>query len=488
MERNIHNMEKVRSLFIPRPGDVPARIAICMSGAGSNAEVILSLAASGASGYVPVVIFTDNPEASGAAGLSAKYNVPMEHLDIRAFYREHGEDDIQLNSEKRRQLRNIWSEKVWQILQKYQCDFAVFAGFVPLTNLADKLPCLNVHPGDLTLKNPDGSRRYAGLHCKPVEKAVLDRCKFLRSSVILVQSYSGSGQHDLDGGPVLGISAPVQVDLHNSTYEELETIYRQRGKAPFNDRLRQIALGNIENLKIQGDHVVFPQVISLFAKGCYASDDDGRLFFRESADGRWNEVETVEFAGDDSRMIRPAAEKIMPEKKNKLLRFCKYLYVKMVRGNGSPDYIARGWALGMFVGCVIPVFCQLIVAVPMSFVIRGSKIGAALGTFITTPPTAIFIYPVQIWVGNKIIGGDLSADSAGKLLSVFNNEALSFAEKWSAFADMGWALVAAFFAGGLLWAAIMTPATYFGVRYLVIRYRNIRKKIFESIKKERSRA
>ena len=124
----------------------------------------------------------------------------------------------------------------------------------------------------------------------------------------------------------------------------------------------------------------------------------------------------------------------------------------------------------------MPVFCQLVVAVPLSFVFRCSKVGAALGTFITTPPTAIFIYPVVIWVGNKVIGGGLSAESGSQLLAVFNNNDLSFAAKWSAFADLGGELVAAFFVGGLLWAAIMTPLTYFGVRFLVIRYRELKKK------------
>ena len=98
-------------------------------------------------------------------------------------------------------------------------------------------------------------------------------------------------------------------------------------------------------------------------------------------------------------------------------------------------------------------------------------------------PTAIFIYPVQIWLGNKIINGDLSPDAAKNLLAVFNSETLSFAEKWSAFADMGGALVGAFFAGGLLWAAVMTPLTYFGVRYLVVRYRKMREKLFAAKKR-----
>ena len=478
-------MKGMRSLFTPHPDGTPARIAICMSGSGSNAEVILSRAAGiPETGYEPVVIFTDCPETSRASELAEKYNVPLAHLDIRAFYRENGEEDILLNSEKKCRLRDIWSEKVWQILQTYRCDFAVFAGFVPLTNLADKLPCLNVHPGDLIQEDSEGKRIYAGLHCEPVENAILDRQQVLRSSVILVQCYNGSGKKELDGGPVLGISAPVPVELQGVSYDELDTVRRQQEKRPYRDRLREIALANIENLKSRGDHVVFPEVISCFAKGCYATDAAGELFFRSSEAETWQQVKTVEFSADGSRRMLPVQTRSLKVKKNKFLRFFKYLYTKMVRGNGSPDYIARGWSLGIFVGCVVPVFCQLVVAIPLSFVVRGSKIGAALGTFITTPPTAIFIYPVQIFIGNKLINGRLSADSAQKLLDIFNSETLSFAEKWAAFADLGWALVAAFFAGGLLWAMVMTPITYFGVRYLVVRYRNIRQKLFESARQK----
>ncbi len=36
--------------------------------------------------------------------------------------------------------------------------------------------------------------------------------------------------------------------------------------------------------------------------------------------------------------------------RRKLIHF----YVKIVRAEGTPTYIARGWALGMFIGCVIP--------------------------------------------------------------------------------------------------------------------------------------
>jgi uncharacterized protein (DUF2062 family)/folate-dependent phosphoribosylglycinamide formyltransferase PurN len=465
-------MAEIREIFPRKTDSDPVRVAICMSGTGSNAEVILKRNTRSGCNYKAAVIFTDAPDSSRALELGEKYHVPVESFDIKKFYADNGEDSIALNSDRRRQLRDQWSGKVWELLEKYHCAFAIFAGFVPLTNLAEKLPCLNVHPGDLTVTE-DGERIYAGLHYAPVERAICNGEKYLRSSVILVQGFAGKG--DVDAGPILGISAPVKVDRAGFSVEELSSIKNARSKGAADDELRSIAKNAIETLKIHGDHVVLPQVVEFFAAGRYGCDENGSLYLRNTDDDNWRAIETVEFF--DGKAPRERLKgKGRKRSRNRFVRFWNYMYTKIVRGSGSPDYIARGWALGMFVGCVVPVFCQLVVAVPLSFVFRGSKVGAALGTFITTPPTAIFIYPVQIWIGNKLINGNLSADEGRKLLEVFNNEALSFSEKWGAFADMGWEVIAAFFAGGIAWALIMTPLTYFGVRTLVIRYRNMRER------------
>ena len=144
------------------------------------------------------------------------------------------------------------------------------------------------------------------------------------------------------------------------------------------------------------------------------------------------------------------------------------LYAKIVRDDGSPSYIARGWAIGMFIGCVIPMSAQLVISIPLSFVLRGSKIGAALGTFITNPVTVLFIYPAQCWVGNKIIGGDLTWEATEKAARGIVK--LDF----SGFLHLGGDLIASFFIGGFLLAAVCTPITYFGVYHLVVRYRRIK--------------
>ena len=67
----------IRTIFTPTDG-LPVPIAICMSGVGSNAEVLLRKAAADpGAGFRVAVIFTDAPESSAAAALGAKYHGRM---------------------------------------------------------------------------------------------------------------------------------------------------------------------------------------------------------------------------------------------------------------------------------------------------------------------------------------------------------------------------------------------------------------------------
>lgn len=147
----------------------------------------------------------------------------------------------------------------------------------------------------------------------------------------------------------------------------------------------------------------------------------------------------------------------------------KYLEIcaKIVREKASPEYIARGWAIGMFFGCAIPFGFQLVLSIPAAFLLKGSKIGAAVGTLITNHFTIFIIYPVQCWVGNHLLGGHLSYPEISAALGDVIRE-----QSFDALMRIGGGLVAAFFLGGALFAAVMTPLTYCGVRMLVIHRRN----------------
>ena len=151
------------------------------------------------------------------------------------------------------------------------------------------------------------------------------------------------------------------------------------------------------------------------------------------------------------------------------------LYMKMVREKASPEYIARGWAIGMFWGCFAPIGAQLALSIPSSFLLRGSKIGATFGTLLTNQITVFFIYPVQCWIGNRILGGNLTFGAVKEALKYLLQEK-SFEALW----EIKREVVAAFFTGGLLFALILTPPTYYMVLSLVKRYRS-RKSVNKTI-------
>jgi len=265
-----------------------------MSGSGTNAEVLLQSRRAD-SAYEIAVLVTDNPQGSNTFALADRYRVDVVALDIKAFYAARGEESIAMTSPHRCQLREEWTDKLRAALRPYRIDFAVLAGFVPLCNITADYPCLNVHPGDLTVEE-NGVRILAGLHFKPVETAILRGFASLRSSVILAQPFQGNGAAEMDAGPVLGVSPAVPVELFGHTLAELTACAKARTHAPYRDILREVAQKNLENLKYRGDHVVLPPVVEAFAAGKYriAGND---LYYATQR------VRTVEFAGSTEAAV-----------------------------------------------------------------------------------------------------------------------------------------------------------------------------------------
>ena len=142
------------------------------------------------------------------------------------------------------------------------------------------------------------------------------------------------------------------------------------------------------------------------------------------------------------------------------------LRARMMRERQPPSFIARGWAIGMFYGCTIPFGFQLIISIPTAILLKGSKIGATVGTFITNPVSIFFIYPAQTFVVNRLLfrGSLTYAKLAGTEWT------------WVAVRRLGAEVMASFFLGGFLLAIVLTPLAYFSVKRIVIRARALRER------------
>ena len=296
--------------FLPSPSGSCPRAAIFLSGGGSNAEEILKRMSADRSaglsvGFEIAALVTDAPETSRARELAKTYSLPLIEEDIRKFYHSHGETRVSIATPRGLEVREEWTNVLRTKLEPYDISFGIFAGFVPLTNLTDDFPCLNVHPGDLTYRQ-NGERHLVGLHEIPIERAILAGLDYLRSSVILAtRVVSGGG--GMDAGPLLGISAPMPMEVSPEQLEQFREVASARpAKRPvggYHDALEEFASAQQERLKVAGDWAVFYPVVRDFASDRFYYDETtGQLHFR-AAVGHFHPIETVQYAADGSREL-----------------------------------------------------------------------------------------------------------------------------------------------------------------------------------------
>jgi folate-dependent phosphoribosylglycinamide formyltransferase PurN len=184
-----------------------ARIALCMSGTGTNVERILEMWIREGIDcpFEPVAIISDDERSRGRE-IRQNFKVPYYlGLDIRDFQEARGlERKLTLATPDYREAREEYTEKLHKILKPFDFDFLVFGGFEPLTNITKYFLCLNVHPGDLTYLK-DGKRYLVGLQTFPIERAIEENIGFVRSSVIQAMPYNFDGKSEMDNGPILGL-------------------------------------------------------------------------------------------------------------------------------------------------------------------------------------------------------------------------------------------------------------------------------------------
>lgn len=149
---------------------------------------------------------------------------------------------------------------------------------------------------------------------------------------------------------------------------------------------------------------------------------------------------------------------------------------KVLRQTGDPGYIARGVALGLIIGWVIPMGFQIVLVLPLAFVLKAAKVPAIVFTFVSNHFTVIFLYPLQCWLGSLVLRNGLTF---GKLTQMTRDvvaalENASMREAWREFSELGWRVISSFFVGGLLLGVPSALVGYYVTLNLVRRYRRFR--------------
>lgn len=101
-----------------------------------------------------------------------------------------------------------------------------------------------------------------------------------------------------------------------------------------------------------------------------------------------------------------------------LINSIKAFYDRFLKIRGTPEQIALGMALGLFIGMSPFWGFQTVSAVALASLLGWSKISAAIGVMVTNPVTAPVIYTFTYQLGSKITG----FSNPGQISSLFKTD------------------------------------------------------------------
>ena len=163
-----------------------------------------------------------------------------------------------------------------------------------------------------------------------------------------------------------------------------------------------------------------------------------------------------------------------------LARFLRWLV--MLRG--SPEAIARGVAVGVFIAFTPTVGLQILLATGLATLLGASRPAAILFTTITSPPTFVPVYAFTYWVGNFFWSGPPVAEVTTTLAELLERMAgfhwSEVGEQVRVAAAMTREALVPFWIGGILagtvGAAASYPTTLRGVRFSRARLTRLRER------------
>lgn len=89
-----------------------------------------------------------------------------------------------------------------------------------------------------------------------------------------------------------------------------------------------------------------------------------------------------------------------------VMRQGKLNLIRFLRLRGTPDEVAKGVSLGIFVGMTPTFGFQMLIALFFAWLLRENKVAAVLGVWVTNPITAPFIYAAEYETGRFLLGMD----------------------------------------------------------------------------------
>jgi uncharacterized protein (DUF2062 family) len=138
-------------------------------------------------------------------------------------------------------------------------------------------------------------------------------------------------------------------------------------------------------------------------------------------------------------------------RRSRLARSWRYFYLRFLRLGGTPRYISRGLAFGVFAGC-FPLFgLQTLIGVLLAVKFRGHKLAAVAGTWISNPLTYVPIFAFNYKVGEFLLGFGIKKTQ------------VSFPDNWQSWSELkesGFVFLVTLFSGCFVVGLVVAMVAY----------------------------
>ncbi|WP_455482381.1 DUF2062 domain-containing protein [Bartonella sp. B35(2025)] len=161
--------------------------------------------------------------------------------------------------------------------------------------------------------------------------------------------------------------------------------------------------------------------------------------------------------------------------------FC-YMRKRILRISATPHKVALGFAIGIFLACSPFFGVHIILAVLLSWILRGNFAAAILGTIFSNPLTFLLIIMADYKVGYLCLSlfSNVNEISLSQIHTLFDgltlsNVSLLFKDTWNS-------IMRPMILGGILLGFIFGSLSYIGVYRAIVRFQQKR---YQRIMKKR---
>ena len=141
-------------------------------------------------------------------------------------------------------------------------------------------------------------------------------------------------------------------------------------------------------------------------------------------------------------------------------RYWHYYKLRIIRLKEHPQRIARGFAAGVFAGCMPLMGLQFLLSFLLALLIRGNKVTALMGTWISNPFTYVPIFLLNFKIGKFIIN----------LLSPELSLQMSF-ESGQKLTDLGQEITIAVLLGSIIVGLCSSFISYYIIIFLLKKWK-----------------